>query len=169
MSDVTYIPPGLYSNLIKIPYSVITASIVIIFVTTGVNNSNGVSALIGGYSGLLLGILFFIILNLPFKKYLNLVPFLSIIVVCATMISYLSIYYDKLANDQVADYYNMFSQLCTLFLVIQLGIIFTYCHKSINEKCMSNTTIAVLNVLGLIQFLFVITIGIVLKFYSTQG
>jgi Na+/citrate or Na+/malate symporter len=97
------------------------------------------------------------------------VPFLSIIVVCATMISYLSIYYDKLANDQVADYYNMFSQLCTLFLVIQLGIIFTYCHKSINEKCMSNTTIAVLNVLGLIQFLFVITIGIVLKFYSTQG
>jgi F0F1-type ATP synthase assembly protein I len=53
-----------YKKVINIPLAVIIASFIIIIITTGMTNKNGVSSLIGGYTGLLLGILFVIILNI---------------------------------------------------------------------------------------------------------
>ena len=50
-----------YKSVINIPFAVIIASFIIIIVTTGMTDSNGLSALIGGYSGLLFGLIFIII------------------------------------------------------------------------------------------------------------
>ena len=52
-----------YKKVINIPLSIIIGSFIIIIITTGMTDQNGLKALIGGYSGLLMGMLFILILN----------------------------------------------------------------------------------------------------------
>ena len=51
-------------KLMNIPFAVIITSIIIIIITINTNDKNGLSGLLGGYTGLLVGLLFIVILNL---------------------------------------------------------------------------------------------------------
>jgi hypothetical protein len=160
-----------FKKVIYIPFGVIIASIIIIFITTNVTNTNGLSALLGGYSGLMLGILFVTILSWVYTKriYLELFP---VLIISGLLIFYLSEYFDKISKGEVSSYYSSFSLLSTIFLFTQLIIIFNSIFnmsKSQNEKLFSNKTFALLRLFGVINLLIVLTIGIILQFYSTQG
>lgn len=163
---------------IRVPFAVIIASCIIIVMTSGLTDKNGLSALIGGYYGLLLGILFVVIIKnyslYPIIKILDLVPFIIIMMIILILIYYLTTYFDKISTGDVSGYYNSFSGLSTLFLATQLLILFSELFSnstvlSSPEKKISSKMFALLVLLGTINFLVVITIGIVLKFYSTQG
>lgn len=163
---------------ISVPFAVIIASCIIIVMTSGLTDKNGLSALIGGYYGLLLGILFVVIIKnyplYPIIKILDLVPFIIIMMIILILIYYLTTYFDKISTGDVSGYYNSFSGLSTLFLATQLLILFSELFRnstvlSSPEKKISSKMFALLVLLGTINFLVVITIGIVLKFYSTQG
>ena len=99
---------------------------IIIIITTNATDSNGLSALLGGYSGLMLGILFVMILNLVFTKitYLEMFPVLMVLIISGLLIFYLSKYFDKISKGEVSSYYSSFSLLSTIFLFTQLIIIF---------------------------------------------
>lgn len=155
-------------------FSVIITSFIIIIMTSGITDSNGLSALIGGYSGLLFGILFIIIVNFSLVGIIDIIPFIIILITLSIMIYYLSIYFDKISNGEVAEYYNSFSVLSTIFLASQLSIIYSelfssFKNNSINKNILSPKMFSLLLLLGTINFLIVITIGVVLHFYSTQG
>ena len=163
---------------IRVPFAVIIASCIIIVMTSGLTDKNGLSALIGGYYGLLLGILFVVIIKnyplYPIIKILDLVPFIIIMMIILILIYYLTTYFDKISTGDVSGYYNSFSGLSTLFLATQLLILFSELFSnstvlSSPEKKISSKMFALLVLLGTINFLVVITIGIVLKFYATQG
>jgi len=163
-----------FEKVMYVPFAVIVASCIIIIITTNVTDTNGLSALLGGYSGLMLGILFVMILNLIFTKttYLEMFPILMVLIIIGLLIFYLSKYFDKISKGEVSTYYSSFSFLSTIFLFTQLIIIFSAIFnvsKQQNEKLFSNKTFALLRLFGVINLLVVITIGVILKFYSTQG
>ena len=70
-----------YKKVINVPLSVIIGSFIIIIITTGMTDQNGLKALIGGYSGLLFGLLFILILNYPPPNLLDMVPFIVVMVI----------------------------------------------------------------------------------------
>jgi uncharacterized membrane protein len=99
-------------------------------------------------------------------------PSIIILTIVLLLIIYLSIYFDKIAKGEVSSYYSSFSILSTIFLFAQVIIIFLAIFNNNNKqdgRLFTNTTFSILGLLGLINLLIVITIGIILKFYSTQG
>ena len=161
-----------YKRIVNIPFAVIIASFIIILITTGMTDENALKGLIGGYFGLLLGILFVVILNMPPKSWLDIFPFVTIMIIIALLIYYLYTYFDQIAKGQISSYYNGFSQLSTLFLAAQVIILFSAMFSGSGEitgKLLSDKTFSLLALFGVINFLIVLTLGVVLHFYSTQG
>ena len=164
--------PEEYKKVINVPLAVIIGSFIIIIVTTGMTDTNALSALIGGYSGLLLGMLFVIILNYPPTSWIDMFPLFVIIVIISLLIYYLSTYFDRISKGEVSSYYKSFSTISTIFLAIQIITMFSAMFSKSKEtsgKLLSDTTFALLGLFGVINFLIVLTIGIVLQFYSTDG
>jgi F0F1-type ATP synthase assembly protein I len=160
-----------YKKVINVPLSVIVASLITIIITTGMTDTNALSALIGGYSGLLLGLLFILILNYPPSNWMDMFPFLTVIVIVSILIAYLSKYFEQIASGEVSSYYSSFSILCNIFLVLQLSILLSamFSKSDPTGKLFSDKTFALLSLFGVVNMVIVITIGIVLHFYSTQG
>lgn len=175
----------LYKNLINISYSVLIASIIIISITTQVSkqgemansntNQNSISALIGGYSGILASMLFILVINMinteifTFNMFISYVPIFLILIVASLMITYLTIYFEQLSRGEVADYYNTFSILSVVFLVLQITTLMSSFYKNNSLTELSITVFNLLILLGVINITFVFLIGIILKFYSVQG
>lgn len=163
-----------FKKVMNVIFSIIVASCIIILITANMTDSNGLSALMGGYSGLLLGALFIIILNLVFKQstYIDMIPVLMIVIILGLLLQYLYRYFDQISLGNVSGYYSTFSLLSTLFLFTQLIIIFGSIYnknESSGTHLFTSTTFSLLGLLSVINILIVITIGIVLHFYSTQG
>ena len=163
-----------YKKLINIPIAVIIASFVIIIITTSMTDKNAIGALIGGYSGLLLGMLFLLILNWPPKKWLDISPFIVVLAIVSLIIYYLSSYSEKIIQGHVSSYYISFSMLSTIFLAMQvITIVSSLISNSTQQiqtaNLFSPKIFALLGLIGVINMLMVLTIGIILNFYSTQG
>ena len=86
------------------------------------------------------------------------------------MVYYLYAYFDRISRGEVAGYYNSFSVLSTIFFAAQFIILFNALKDSeTNGKLLTDKTFSILALFGVINYLIIITIGIVLHFYSTQG
>ena len=161
-----------YYRLMNIPLSVISASFIILIITSGITDTNGLNALICGYIGLLLGI-FFILINSPIQNLLDLFPFVSIMIIVILLLYYFRTYYHIISSGQVSSYYSSFSTLSTVFLAVQIIILFKELYRSqtkdISGSLLTNSSIALLGLLAIINSLIVITLGTILHFYSTQG
>lgn len=163
-----------FKQVMNIPFAVIIASFIIIIITTNMIDVNGLSALIGGYFGLIIGMLFVLLLNMVFTKisWFDMFPFLLIIGILGLLIFYLINYFDRISKGEVSSYYGSFSILSTIFLITQSVMIFTAIFNKVQEqdiKLFSDTTFSLLVLFGIINLLIVLTMGIILRFYSTQG
>ena len=159
-------------KLMNVPFAVIITSIIIIIITINTTDRNGLSALLGGYSGLLFGLLFVVIINLIFLRanYLDMIPIIMVMLVVGLLSYFLSTYFDRIISGNISSYYLSFSYASLLFLCVQLYIIFKviYNNKN-NSKLFSSTDVAWLRLFNIINIVFVLIIGVVLYFYSTQG
>ena len=163
-----------FKQVMNIPLAIIIASGIIIIITTNMTDSNGLSALLSGYAGLFLGILFVLIISLTFTTitYLDMFPVVMILIIVGLLIFYLYTYFDRISKGEVSSYYSNFSLLSTIFLAAQVFVIFTTISNRTqeqNSKLFSDTTFSLLGLFSVINFLIVLTIGVVLHFYSTQG
>ena len=161
-------------KLINVPFAVIITSIIIIAITINKTDSNGLSALLGGYSGLLFGLIFVVTINLIFLKarYFDMIPIIMVMIVVSLLSYFLSIYFDRIISGNVSSYYLSFSYASLLFLIVQLWMIFKVIYKNneqMNSKLFSSSEFAWLQLFNIINMVFVIIIGIALYFYSTQG
>lgn len=178
-----------FRKIMNIPFSVIVASFITIIITSKVEDKNGLSGLIGGYSGLLAG-LFFIVLLLPlydptlrnysnngdFKVFLNLMkelfPIMVPLGIISLLIFYLYTYFDKIATGEVSSYYNSFLTLSTVLLAFQISAISNAIYsksQNMNIKIFTDINYSLIVMFGIVNSLVVITLGIILRFYSTQG
>jgi hypothetical protein len=164
-----------FRRVMNVPFSVIVASFITIIVTSNMIDKNALSGLIGGYSGLVLGLFFIILLiifYIPVTPYLDLVPIFLTLCIVSLLIYYLSVYFDKIATGEVSSYYNSFMTLSNIFLASQVYMITNSVYnktRDMNMKLFSNTNYSLLVLFNLINSLIIITIGIVLRYYSTQG
>jgi len=170
--------PKLYKNLSNISYALLAAGFIIVIVTTGITNQNSLAALISGYSTLLVSLLFILWLNWInmenislFSLLKNIFPFLTIIILITLLIIFLSIYFDRIANNHVSSYYYTFSNMSTVFLIIQIIILFRELSAKNYEitKSISPKIFSILMFLTTINAIIIGTLGIILKFYITQG
>jgi hypothetical protein len=165
-----------FQKIINIPLVVIIASFLIIIITTNMLDKNGLSALIGGYFGLLVGLLFVIILHVMFTgvRIFDFVPIAAIMGIIILIIFYLIKFFDKIARGHVASSYSTFSFLSVIFMFFQIIVIIqsVMSQKNLNAsyvRLFSDKTISILMLFGLINLLIAITIGVILQFYTTQG
>ena len=163
-----------FKKLMNVPLAVIIASGIVITITTNMTDKNALTALLGGYLGLLLGLLFVLILNVIFIKtpYLDMVPIIMVMIIVVLLLYYLYIYFDRIMSGHVSNYYSSFSLISLLLLAIQLIMIFNVVYdknQDPNTKLFSDTTFALLTLFSVINILIVLTIGVILHFYSTQG
>jgi len=164
-----------FERILYVPLSVIVASFIIVIITTGVSDPNTVSALIGGYMGLFLGVTIVTVLtsmNIPFTNWLDLIPFVVLLIIIFLMIYYLYQYFNRISTGQVSTYYSSFSTLSTLFIATQLIILFSSLYKisdNFQNKILTSKTFSLVSLFSVINLLVVITLGIILRFYSTQG
>jgi hypothetical protein len=170
--------PQLYTNLSNISYALLVAGFIIVIVTTGITNKNSLAALISGYSTLLVSLLFILWLNwinmenIPlFSLIKNIFPFLTIITLVILLITFLSIYFDRISSNHVSSYYYTFSNMSTIFLIIQMIILFRELSTKTFEmtKTISPKIFSILMLLTTINAIIIGTLGIILKFYITQG
>ena len=95
-----------------------------------------------------------------------------IIIISGLLLNYLRIYFDRISSGEVSSYYSSFSLLSSIFLFTQIIIIFNAIY---NKKDNTGTelfmpqTFSLLGLFSVINIIIVLTIGIVLHFYSTQG
>ena len=137
-------------------------------------DTNGLSALLGGYSGLLLGMLFVMILMMTFTQtgWIDMTPILMIMIISSLLIYYLYSNFEKITKGEVSGYYSGFSMLSTIFLLTQVIMISRGVYRNLQTqdiRMFDNTTFSLLGLFSVINMLIVLTIGIVLHFYSTQG
>lgn len=172
-----------FKKVMNVPFSVIVASFITIIITSKVTDKNGLSALIAGYSGLLLGLFYIIILIILYDPARNdtggvvklikgISPMIVTLGVIVLLIYYLSVYFDKISSGQVSSYYDSFLTLSTIFMAFQMGIISNSIYnksQNMSGKLISNINFSLLVLFGLVNTLIIITIGVILKYYSTQG
>jgi hypothetical protein len=164
-----------FKKVITVPLSITIASFILIIITSGVTNSNAVSALIGGYMGLFIGILIVLVvtaINVPMNNWYYLAPFILVLIIIFTLLSYIYSYYNRIANGEVSEYYIAYSNLSTIFLAIQLIMLFKGLYSitdDFTKTLFPGKSYSLLILFGVVDMLIVITLGVILKFYSTQG
>lgn len=167
-----------FKKLIVIPLTFIITFFIIIMITTdaNINDKNSLNALLTGYIGLFIGLLFLMSINLLFMKtsFKDMIPIFMLMVIVTLMSYYVYVYFDKILLGHISSYYSIFSKLSLVFLAIQLVMIFNVMYKAnvnmtTNTKLFTDTNLSLLGLFSVINILIVLIIGIVLNFYSTQG
>jgi hypothetical protein len=171
---------GLHSTLMKIPQAIIGASITIIIIVvwfSGVTNTNGLSALIGGCYGLLVGLLAILLVNSPSSNLLHfltsILTFLLVMAIIIVMIVFLSMYFDIIVSGEAAPSYYYYSKLYFIILGIQLWQLLQAIYSS--DKASGGSLKigmkqqASLNFFAVLNVICLIIVGSILHYYSTQG
>ena len=164
-----------YRKLINVPLAIAIASVVVIVFTTTSLNANGLSALIGGQVGLLLSLLFLVVIHITFTNAINIdmLPLFLLMCVISMLLYYIITNFDHISSQHVPAYYTAFSWLFNLFVGAQLWLVFgAMCNTNkdfVASRLFTRVTLCVLGLLNLLTWVIVITLGIVLQYYTTQG
>ncbi len=157
-----------YIKFLKfIPITIIIASIIIIFFTINSPSENGVISLISGYSGLLAGIIFFLILsfvslgNITIGYIIDIFPFILLLIVVIVSLVFTSKYASNLAQGHVATEYYMYSYLSLFFIIVQIWFLL--------KGNLGQPNYSLLCLLWTLNIIVVIIISILLQFYGTNG
>ncbi len=163
-------------------YALSFAALIIIIITTSTRGESSLIALISGYSALLLSLMFLLFLTYNntvqssehFSSINTIIPIVKtffpgvlIVFVLSLLLAFLSIYFHRIATGKVPEYYYSFSTMSTILTVLQLGVWFHAMYKN-EGKNVSDRVFSILTLIGTINALVVITLGIVLKYYSTD-
>jgi hypothetical protein len=156
-------------KLMYIPFALIITSFIIIGITISMTNQNALSALLGGYSGLFIGLLFIMIIKLLFlnAKYIDMIPIIMTMIVVGLLLFLVSYYFDRIISGNISSYYSTYSYLLSAFLFVQVGLIFIDINKT--KLNLSVQLVSFFPLFYLMNIVCVLILAIVLNKYSTQG
>jgi len=171
-------------NVYSIVYfSLIIVGLILAFVSMMLKNASSIPVTITSYSCLAVGILLVMSTLLYGKREsmtwtqlftffkVNLGPFLLILALIGYLL-YLTIYYKNLiSSGHISDSYYTFNTISLLLICLQVGILYTAMKKPSFESTGSIplTHSAFLYLLGTINFVFALTMGVILKYFTTDG
>jgi hypothetical protein len=172
------IEPELYRTLIGIPYSLGIASLIIILFTTGSSSSHELYALQYSYIILACSIMFLFGLlwtqidsgnNSAFIKVMTLFPFIMIMIITFGIPVLLYLYFDRITKG-VSNYYTLFLNISTMLTATQIWMFF----KALNDpyfksnNALNPKTFSLLTLLGTINLIVCVTLGVILQYYATD-
>ena len=166
------IDEGLFKKLSTISYSLTIASIIVILITSGSTGKKEINAL--QYSYIILAAAMIFMLGLLWTKiettsavsmFISLFPFILIAANSLGIAVMLFLYLDKITSG-VSHYYSLFLNTSTMITIVEVWLMYKYLKSAtpINPKSFS-----LLTLLGTINLITVITLGVVLQNYSTEG
>jgi hypothetical protein len=167
---------GLYKKLETISYSLAVASILIILFTSGSTSGSVVTSL--QYSYIILSSSMLFLFGLMWSKIgaatfmsklITLLPILMLVITSLAVAIILFMYLDRITKG-VSDYYGLFINTSTMITIVQLMIMYRAVNG--NEFIMNNVingkTFSLLMLLATINIITIITLGVVLKNYTTD-
>jgi len=172
------INPELYNTLIGIPYSLGIAAIIVILFTTGASSSHELYALQYSYIILACSVMFLFGLlwtkidsgnSAAFTKIMTLFPFIMIMIITFGIPVLLYLYFDRITKG-VSNYYTLFLNISTMLTAAQIWMFF----KAMNDpyfksnNALNPKTFSLLTLLGTINLIVCITLGVILQFYATD-
>jgi hypothetical protein len=186
--DEIKLASGFNMNSYNLLYIPIVAAAFVIYITMGLTDPTALAAFRASYIIVLtmfISMCALIVSNINFsgqeysgfagffkmliKLLKTIFPFVTIIVVILWILILLYKYYDRITENKVSDYYTTFINLTSFLLFIQIYIL----TNEITEKSFINFSLkpkvaALLKLLGLLDVLSAITLGVVLKYYITD-
>ena len=172
----------LFGNILNISYAFIFGGLIIVLMTTGTHNKNALIGTITGYSAaacatiLIAGLIYSTIATGNKTPQLTdilttLTPMILLFVIFLFSLTLVSLYFDNISQNRVSDYYGMFSNMSVLFILIQVYIFYqATSQKTFRENGYINRlTLMKLLLLSVINILILITEGVSLKYFSTDG
>ena len=173
---------NLYNIITNISYALIIGGLIVVLCTVGTYNESALIGTITGYSTttsaiiLLAGLTYTNIVTgdkkPSFKQIIiTLTPFFLLFLILGFSIALESVYFDNIANNRVGEFYSFFSFMSVIFIFLQVGLFY---NSTTNKTFIENGTINIVNilkltVLALINFLILISLGVSLKYFSTDG
>jgi hypothetical protein len=171
----------LLNNLVNISYAFIFSGILVVFLTVGSHNESALIGTITGYSAsiagtlLLGGLTYYMISSNKIwpgwqRMFYSLSPFVLLLIILGLSLAYVSIYFDKISNNKVTNYYSSFSYMSLIFVCFQLYFFVSAINqREFRERAsLSPKSVSILNLFGVINMIILITLGITLKYYSTD-
>ncbi len=171
------IEEGLFKKLTAISYSLTIASIIVILITSGSAGKKEINALQYSYIILavsmlfMLGLLSTVINDTSIKsKIITLFPFILIAGNSAGIALMLYLFLDNILNG-VSDYYSMFLNSSTMITIVLIWMMYRAVNDTyfMENKAINPKTFSLMMLLGTLNLITVITLGVVLKNYSTEG
>lgn len=163
---------GVSKNIYSGLYSFISGAFVVIFLTSSQTNSNALWAFIGAYGVLLSALLILCVLLGLAKGGLRvglLMPFIIMIAVISYVCVLLNNYFDKITENKVSDYYTSFINITSILLGIQIYVLLNeITESSFKNFELSRKMAGMLRVFGFLNVISVITLQIILKYYTTD-
>lgn len=169
------IPSNISLNMFQLLSALIVSSSIVIFITTCLTNITSLLALKISYIIILISLVFIIILigkSLTLlKMLLKFFPIFIPIFVSISYIIYLLFNYgDRISENKVSDYYSTFMNLTNLLLGIQIYILLSEITiKSFENFNLTPKLLSILKLFSVLTIISGITLGIILKYYNTDG
>jgi hypothetical protein len=177
--------PNINKNINNISYSLLYGGLIIVLLTLGTLNKSAVSGAIAGYSASWIAILF--LFSLTYTNYssssiknnsfswktlgLIFIPYLILLGIIGYSLTLIGVYFDNISSDRVSPYYVTFSYISTIFIIIQVYIFgnITSTNAFTKDGTINSLSLVKLILLGVINILVLISLGISLKYFSTDG
>jgi len=172
----------LFDNIINISYAFIIGGLIVVLLTVGTHNQNALIGTISGYAAatcatiLLAGLTYTTIIT-GFKKpqwsdiISTLIPFFILFLIFGFSLALISVFFDNISQNRVSDYYGMFSYISVTFILLQIWIFYSASQqKAFRENgYIDKVTLLKLLLLAIFNMLALITLGVTLKYFSTDG
>jgi len=172
----------LFNNIINISYAFIIGGLIVVLLTVGTHNQNALIGTISGYAAatcatiLLAGLTYTTIIT-GFKKpqwsdiITTLIPFLILFLIFGFSLALISVFFDNISENKVSDYYGMFSYISVTFILLQIWIFYSATQqKAFRENgFIDKVTLLKLLLLAIFNMLALISLGVTLKYFSTDG
>jgi len=159
--------------------ALIVTGIIIILSTIGTNNVSGLTGTIVGYSFIITGIILLIgylmnnmnIATTWISKIVTVGPFIALIGLLIYVIYLLSYYFIQITHGNVSSGYYNFMNIFIVILMVQLYIFYNATQdKNFKDNGVINkVTGLLLYLLEIINVIVIITLGIILKYFTTDG
>jgi hypothetical protein len=169
-----------YSNIYN---SLIAVGIIIIICTIGSNSVSSLTGTITGYSFIITGTLLlmgYLMNNMNssqqggssfISQLITIGPFVVLIGLLIYIIYLLSYYFNQITKGNVANSYYTFMNIFIVLLMVQMYIFYngTQDKRFKETGTLGKVTGLVLYFLEIINFIVAITLGVILKYFSTDG
>jgi hypothetical protein len=172
----------LFGNIINICYAFIFGGLIVVLMTIGTPNKNALIGTISGYAAatcatiLLTGLTYTTIITGNKKPQWSdilsvLSPMILLCIIFGVSLTLVSTYFDDISQNKVSNYYGIFANMSVLFILIQVYIFYSATtEKTFRENgYLNKITSMKLLLLSVINFIILITEGVSLKYFSTDG